>query len=92
MTFYLAESAVKHTLHFVRDHSAPGSRIAFDYAFARQRDVNNPESIYAKWGEPWLFGFADDGAAAYVRHEGLDVLSDIMTVQNICIAAVPSRK
>ena len=31
VTYYLPESAVKDTLHFVRDHSAAGSRIAFDY-------------------------------------------------------------
>jgi methyltransferase (TIGR00027 family) len=30
VTYYLPESAVKDTLHFVRDHSASGSRIAFD--------------------------------------------------------------
>jgi methyltransferase (TIGR00027 family) len=31
VTYYLPESAVKDTLHFVRDHSTSGSRIAFDY-------------------------------------------------------------
>ena len=31
VTYYLPESAVKETLHFVRDHSASASRIAFDY-------------------------------------------------------------
>jgi len=42
--------------------------------------------------ELWLFGFPNDGAATYVRKEGLDVLSDTLTVQNICIASVPDRK
>jgi len=91
VVFYLPESAVKDTLHFVRDHAAPGSRLAFNYTFSTDRNVNNPESLYAKWGEPWLFGFPADGAAAYVRREGLDVISDIMTVQNICIASVPGN-
>jgi len=91
VVFYLPESAVKETLHFVRDHAAPGSRLAFNYTFNTDRNVNNPESLYAKWGEPWLFGFPSDGAAAYVRREGLDVISDIMTVQNICTASVPAR-
>ena len=90
VVFYLPESAVKDTLHFVRDHAAPDSRIAFNYTFSTDRNINNPNSIYAKWGEPWVFGFPADGAAAYVRKEGLDVISDIMTVQNICIASVPS--
>ena len=42
--------------------------------------------------ELWLFSFPNDGAATYVRKEGLDVLSDTLTVQNICIASVPDRK
>jgi methyltransferase (TIGR00027 family) len=89
VVFYLPESAVRDTLHFVRDHAAPASRIAFNYTFSSDQNVNNPSSLYARWGEPWLFGFPKDGAAAYVREEGLNVLSDTMTVQNICIASVP---
>jgi methyltransferase (TIGR00027 family) len=88
VTFYLPESAVKETLHFVRDHAAPGSRLAFNYTLSTNRDINNPGTLYARWGEPWLFGFPPPGAAEYVRREGLAVLSDTQTVQNICIAAV----
>jgi methyltransferase (TIGR00027 family) len=88
VVFYLPETAVKDTLHFVRDHAARGSRLAFNYTYAHDRNVNNPDSLYARWGEPWLFGFPDDGAASYVRREGLDVLSDTHTVQNICIGFV----
>lgn len=91
VTFYLPEPAVKDTLHFVRDHAAPASRIAFDYTFSRNRNINNPYSLYARWGEPWLFGFPDQGAAGYVRREGLEVVSDSLNEQsNICIASVPS--
>ena len=88
VVFYLPEAAVQDTLHFVRDHAAPGSRLAFNYTYALDRNVNNPESLYAKWGEPWLFGFPDEGAGPYVSKEGLDVLSDTHTVQNICVAVV----
>jgi methyltransferase (TIGR00027 family) len=88
VVFYLPESAVKETLHFVRDHAAPGSRLAFNYTFSTDRNVNNPDSLYSKWGEPWLFGFPPPGAAPYVQREGLDVISDVQTVQNICIARV----
>ncbi len=91
VTFYLPESAVKDTLHFVRDHAAPGSRLAFDYTFSTNRNVNNPDSLYARWGEPWLFGVPAPGAAEYVRKEGLAVVSVTETVQNICIAAVRER-
>ena len=88
VTFYLPEAAVKDTLHFVRDHAARGSRIAFNYTYATDRNVNNAESLYAKWGEPWLFGFPEDGAAPYLRREGLNVIADTHTVQNICIGVV----
>jgi methyltransferase (TIGR00027 family) len=90
VTYYLPEDAVKGTLHFIRAHSAPGSRVAFDYTGNKDRNINNPESRYAKWGEPWLFGFPEAGAAGYVRAEGLEVLSDSRTVQSICIALVPA--
>ena len=89
---YLPESAVKDTLHFIRDHAAQGSRIAFDYILDKNPNVNHPHSLYARWGEPWIFGFPDDGAAAYVRREGLDVVSDSLVTQNICIASVPIRR
>lgn len=88
VTYYLPESAVKDTLHFVRDHSAAGSRIAFDYTLSTDRNLNNPQGFGAQWGEPWLFGFPDRGAAAYVRREGLDVMSDTLAIENICIARV----
>jgi len=88
VTYYLPESAVKDTLHFVRDHSAAGSRIAFDYTLSTDRNLNNPQGFGARWGEPWLFGFPDRGAAAYVRREGLDVMSDTLAIENICIARV----
>jgi methyltransferase (TIGR00027 family) len=89
---YLPESSVRSALHFVRDHSAPGSLIAFDYVFSKNPNVNNPQSQWARWGEPWLFGFPDSGAAEFVRGEGLEVISDRLTTQNICIASVPNRK
>jgi methyltransferase (TIGR00027 family) len=90
VTYYLPESAVKDTLHFVRDHAASGSRIAFDYTGASNPAVNNPRHLYARWGEPWLFGFPNDSAREYVQHEGLGVLSDAPGLENICIAEVPN--
>ena len=92
VTVYLPEAAVKDTLHFVRDHAAPGSRVAFDYILRKNPDVGNPNSKYARWGEPWIFGFPNDGAASYVRHEGLEVVSDSLTPQsNMCIARVAAK-
>jgi methyltransferase (TIGR00027 family) len=80
VSFYLPESAVKATLHFVRDYAGAGSTIAFDYTLNRNPDVRNPHSRYAQMGEPWLFGFPDSGAADFVRGEGLEVVQDLRAV------------
>jgi methyltransferase (TIGR00027 family) len=92
VTYYLPESAVKDTLHFVRDHSASASRIAFDYFGASNSVVNNPNSGYARWGEPVLFGFPNDRAREYVQQAGLGVLSDTHGPEYICIAEVVNRR
>ncbi|MEO8681061.1 MAG: SAM-dependent methyltransferase [Vicinamibacterales bacterium] len=92
VTYYLPESAVKDTLHFVRDHSAPGSRIAFDYTGASNPALNNPLHRYARWGEPWLFGFPNYRAREYVQQEGLGVLSDTPGLEYICIAEVLNKR
>lgn len=91
VTFYLPESAVKDTLHFVLDHAASGSRLAFNYTRSKNPNLNNPYSLYARWGEPWLFGFPDNGAAEYVLREGLEIMSDTLSVENICIARVARK-
>jgi len=92
VTYYLPESAVKDTLHFVRDHSASGSRIAFDYFGASNPAVNNPRHVYARWGEPLLFGFPNDSARESVQQEGLGVLSDTQGLEYICIAEVLNKR
>ena len=92
VTYYLPESAVKDTLHFVRDHSASGSRIAFDYTGANNPAINNPLHLYARWGEPYLFGFPNSSAREYVQQEGLGVLSDTPGLEYICIAEVLNKR
>jgi methyltransferase (TIGR00027 family) len=92
VTYYLPESAVKDTLHFVRDHSAAGSRIAFDYFGANNPSLNNPLHQYARWGEPLLFGFPNDSARESVQQEGLGVLSDTQGLEYICIAEVMNKR
>jgi len=92
VTYYLPESAVKDTLHFVRDHSASGSRIAFDYTGANNPGINNPLHLYARWGEPYLFGFPNSSAREYVQQEGLGVLSDTPGLEYICIAEVLNKR
>jgi methyltransferase (TIGR00027 family) len=92
VTYYLPESAVKDTLHFVRDHSASGSRIAFDYTGTNNPALNNPLHLYARWGEPWRFGFRNSSAREYVQQEGLGVLSDTPGLEYICIAEVLNKR
>jgi methyltransferase (TIGR00027 family) len=77
VAMYIPESAVKGTLRFIRDHSGKGSRVIFNYALALNPEVNSRTSRYAKWGEPFVFGFPGDSAAAFVRTERLEVLSDV---------------
>lgn len=76
VTRYIPESAVKDTLHFVGDHSSPGSTIFFDYMTSRNPLLNSPTNRTAKWGEPFIFGFPGDGASDFVQREGLEVVSD----------------
>ncbi len=92
VTYYLPEAAVKDTLQFVRDHAAPGSRIAFDYFGENNPGINNPRHQYARWGEPLLFGFPNSRAREYVQHEGLGVLSDTPGLEYICIAEVLNKR
>lgn len=76
VTRYIPETAVKDTLHFVRDHAAAGSTMTFDYITVHNNMLGDPQSRPARWGEPFLFGFPDNGATDYVEREGLDVVID----------------
>ncbi len=76
VTMYLPETAIKETLHFVRDHSGTGSSIAFNYLLASSPEVNNPNTRPARWGEPFIFGFPGENAISYVKGEGLTAAVD----------------
>jgi methyltransferase (TIGR00027 family) len=73
---YIPAAAVRDTLRFVATHSGPGSQIIFDYPFATNRRINNPDDLFARWGEPFLFGFPPGGPGAMVREVGLRLVSD----------------
>jgi methyltransferase (TIGR00027 family) len=76
VTRYLPEAAVLATLRVVRDHAAAGSTISFDYITTRNLLLNDPGTRPAKWGEPFVFGFPETGAAALVEREGLEIVND----------------
>lgn len=71
VTMYLPEAAIKDTLHLVRDHSATGSVLAFNYFPVSSPQVHNPNTRPARWGEPYIFGFPGEDATGYVKREGL---------------------
>jgi methyltransferase (TIGR00027 family) len=77
VVFYIPESAVRGTLRFVAEHSGAGSQIIFDYALATNRRINNPNDLFARWGEPFVFGFPAGGPSQIVREEGLRLTSDL---------------
>ena len=77
VVYYIPQAAVEGTLHFVKGHSAPDSRIIFDYPLSRYPPINDPNSRSARWGEPMIFGFPGDSPSAFVREAGLEVISDL---------------
>jgi methyltransferase (TIGR00027 family) len=77
VTMYLPEAAVTNTLHFIRDHAAPGSRVVFDYTLASDPRVNDRTTRFARYGEAWVFGFPGTSAVAFLRRAGLDAVTDL---------------
>lgn len=80
VSMYIPQEAVDATLRFVAAHSAPGSRIIFDYALEgtlqSPRIVNGIQKGLTAIGEPWIFGFPGRRAAEYVMKQGLRVIND----------------
>jgi hypothetical protein len=62
-------------IRFVRDHAAPGSEIIFDYCL--EIGGSATQDPFARWGEPFVFGFSDGGPAKMVREEHPDLASDV---------------
>jgi methyltransferase (TIGR00027 family) len=76
VTMYLPEDAVRTTLRFIQEHSAPSSTVVFDYTLATDPRVNNPSTRFARLGEPWLFGFPGNSARDLLVQVGLVPLAD----------------
>jgi methyltransferase (TIGR00027 family) len=76
VTTYLPESAVTSTLLFLRQHASPGSLMVFDYTLASDPRIGDPATRFARWGEPWLFGFPGTSAEDTVARAGLRSVSD----------------
>lgn len=82
VTFYIPEAAVDATLRFVATHSAPGSRILFDY-FPASVIASPPPALaplakrLAAMGEPFVFGIPDDDREGFITRRGLAILSNL---------------
>ena len=79
-TYHLSAEAVEAALDFVANHSAPGSRIAFDYIPAKT--LADKASQMARFrralaGEPLTYGIPDEGVADVLAARGLSVVSDL---------------
>jgi methyltransferase (TIGR00027 family) len=80
VTFYIPETAVNGTLGFVASHSAPGSRIVFDYflesALTAPAIVALNKRLTAL-GEPFIFGIPDENRDRFIARQGLRMISDV---------------
>jgi len=82
VTFYIPEAAVDATLRFVATHSAPGSRILFDY-FPASVVASPPPALaalakrLADMGEPFIFGLPDADREGFITRRGLTILADL---------------
>lgn len=85
VTYYITEAAVKGTLEFVAQHSAPNSALIFDYMmaavprgdFSKYRDGRFSALRVKLAGEPFVFGFEEGQAPNFVQKCGLNVKTDM---------------
>ena len=82
VTMYLTAEAVDDTLRFIRDHSAAGSQVVFDYVYApvlrREHRYYGEESIYktvSRAGEGWTFGLEEGEIGKFLSARGFELLS-----------------
>jgi methyltransferase (TIGR00027 family) len=81
VTMYLTREAIGATLAAVRDHSAPGSQLAFNYVERKLLEGSSPAAalvtgFVAAVGEPFRSGFSEQELAALLREHGFAVQED----------------
>lgn len=85
VTYFISKAGVESTLRFIADHSAPGSRVVFDYMLAdvvQGRDYSaygSRKTVFwvAYQGEPYVYGIAPGNLENIVNRPGLKLLSDL---------------
>jgi len=88
VSMYLAAQAVDGTLAFIRNHSAPGSRVVFDYLYAsvlrHENRFYGEEGIYrvvSRAGEAWTFGLEDGEIEPFLNARGFEMLAHYTPVE-----------
>jgi len=85
VTYYISAEAVEATLQFIRDQSAPGSSVVFDYMtlgsiqgdWKKYPDTRRM-SFWVKYrGEPFVFGIPEEQEKQWIEQRGLKVISDL---------------
>ncbi len=79
VTFYIPEDAVKSTLQVLQEISAPGTSVVLDFMTKTyvEGDPKNPRRTpagFPDWGEPWIFGIADETEEQFFSAFGFDML------------------
>jgi methyltransferase (TIGR00027 family) len=77
VTYYITPQAVDETLNFVRQHSAPGSWIVFDYTFQevvdgtyKRGEAANLRRYRSLTGEGMVFGIPEGTIETFLRARG----------------------
>ena len=85
VTMYVAQAGVGATLDFIGRHSAPGSRVVYDY-IGRRVATGDCRGLYAacqvasgvaSLGEPFVTGWTPAEASAFAHAHGLRVLDNL---------------
>lgn len=82
VSMYLSAQAVDNTLAFIRKHSAPGSRIVFDYIYAsvlrQENRYYGEQDIFktvSKAGEGWTFGLDAGKVESFLAARGFEIIA-----------------
>jgi methyltransferase (TIGR00027 family) len=82
VTMYLTPDAVDSTLDFIRNSTAEGSVVAFDYIYAsvlrRENKFYGEKEIFetvSRAGEGWTFGIEDGAIERFLSERGFKMIS-----------------
>ena len=84
VTYFLSEESVDATLAFVRENSAEGSSIIFDYTFSSVVDgtydceeAKREREVLASLGEPLTFGIEEGAVKNFLINRGFKEVTEV---------------